>query len=276
MLGAMDIAARMAAIAVLAALTLGTTMRCVEQTSPLPEEVGTVTLTVLYDNYESDRRLKPGWGFSCLLQGLEETILFDTGGDSAILLGNMRALGIEPSRIDSIFLSHSHGDHVGGLAGLLEEHSAVRVYLLRSFPEEFKGLVRGSGAEVVEVQEPMEISPHAWSTGALGTSIGEQSLVLETDVGLVLITGCAHPGIVEIIKRAKRLLGRDVYLALGGFHMLGMSAVEIQEIIAQLRAEGVKKVGPCHCSGDLTRRLFREAYGEDYIEVGVGSVISLE
>lgn len=58
--------------------------------------------------------------------------------------------------------------------------------------------------------------------------------------------------------------------------MLGMSASQIQEIIAQFRAEGVKKVGPCHCSGDLTRRLFQEAYGEDYLEIGVGCVIRLE
>lgn len=239
-----------------------------------PERPG-ITITVVYDNYEYDPRLRTAWGFSCLLQGLAETILFDTGGDSTILLGNMRALGIEPSQIDVIVLSHIHGDHVGGLAGLLEEHGAVRVYLLRSFPEEFKEMVRGYGAEVVEVQEPLELSPQVYSTGALGASISEQSLVLKTDKGLVLITGCAHPGIVNIIRKAKEMLDEGIYLAMGGFHMAGFSEPRIREVIAQFREEGVKKVGPCHCSGDLTRRLFQEAYGEDYIEVGVGKVLEI-
>ena len=236
-----------------------------------------ITITVIYDNYEHDPRLRTAWGFSCLVEGLEETILFDTGGDSEILLGNMRTLGIDPSEIDVIVLSHIHGDHVGGLFGLLEENSDVRVYLPASFPQRFKERVRAFGAEVVEVHDPLRICDHAYSTGELGSGILEQSLVIESGEGLVVITGCAHPGVVNIVRKAKEILdeGEGIYLVMGGFHMAGFSESRIREVIAQFKEEGVQKVGPCHCSGDLTRKLFREAYGEDYIEVGVGRAIEI-
>jgi len=76
-------------------------------TPPVPtampvETPGGVTITILYDNNpgDSDERLETAWGFSCLVEGLEKTILFDTGGDSAMLLRNMRTLGLDPMRVN--------------------------------------------------------------------------------------------------------------------------------------------------------------------------------
>lgn len=86
-----------------------------------------------------------------------------------------------------------------------------------------------------------------------------------------MITGCAHPGIVDIVRRAQELRGRGVYLVLGGFHLGGRSAAEITGIVADFQRLGVQKVAPCHCSGDAARRLFGEAYGEDFVLAGVGS-----
>ncbi|HHE48055.1 MAG TPA: MBL fold metallo-hydrolase, partial [Candidatus Acetothermia bacterium] len=94
-------------------------------------------LTILYDNYPFCPGLRTAWGFSCLVELGEQTILFDTGGSADILLSNMRALGIDPGRIQKVVLSHIHGDHVGGLFGLLEENNAVTVYLPACFPKEF-------------------------------------------------------------------------------------------------------------------------------------------
>ncbi|MCD6345720.1 MAG: MBL fold metallo-hydrolase, partial [Anaerolineae bacterium] len=249
-------------------------------TSPAPTAMPTaapsgVTVTILYDNNVSDPRLETAWGFSCLVEGLEKTILFDTGGDASLLLRNMRALGIDPQNVDVVVISHIHNDHLGGLAGFLKENPAVTVYLPQSFPENIKSATREAGAEVVAVHGPVEICEHALSTGELGDSIQEQSLVLETAQGLVVITGCAHPGVVNIVRRAQKLSDEEVALVLGGFHLGGASEAKIVSIVEDFRRLGVRRVAPCHCSGDVARRLFGETYGEDFIPAGVGNRLEI-
>lgn len=254
------------------------------------EAAGGVTITIIYDNNpgDGDERLETAWGFACLVEllpeaggpeGVEKTILFDTGGDSAMLLRNMRALGIDPRDVDVVVISHVHGDHVGGLAGFLEENHAVTVYLPQSFPESIKDDTREAGAELVKVppQEvrPVEICEHVYSTGELGDWINEQALVIETARGLVVITGCAHPGIVNIVHQAQELVGGEVYLVLGGFHLGSVSDAGIAAIVEDFQELGVQRVAPCHCSGDLARRLFGESYGENFILAGVGSRLEI-
>jgi 7,8-dihydropterin-6-yl-methyl-4-(beta-D-ribofuranosyl)aminobenzene 5'-phosphate synthase len=240
------------------------------------EARGGLTITILYDNNEYDERLETAWGFSCLVEGLEKTILFDTGGDSAMLLRNMRTLGIDPQDVDVVVISHIHYDHLGGLAGFLEENHAVIVYLPESLPESIKETVREAGAELVEVHEPVQICERVYSTGELGDLIREQSLVIETSRGLVVITGCAHPGVVNVVREAKDLLDGDVHLVLGGFHLCWMNLLQVRSIIAGVRNEGVEQVAPCHCSGDLARSTFEEVYGEDFILVGAGSRLEVQ
>ena len=195
------------------------------------EELEHVTLTILYDNNEHDQRLETAWGFSCLVQGPEKTILFDTGGDAAMLLRTMRALGIDPALVEAIVISHVHSDHVGGLAGFLEENPHVTVYLPQSFPENIKEMVREAGARLVAVSGPTEICRHVHSTGELGSAIREQSLMIETARGVVVITGCAHPGVVGIVQHARELVGKEIYLVLGGFHLSGATEANIAGIV---------------------------------------------
>ena len=233
-------------------------------------------LTIVYDNNGYDQRLETMWGFSCMIEGLAKTILFDTGGDGVTLLGNMRKLDIDPAEVDVVVLSHIHADHVGGLNSLLEENSDVIVYLPESFPQSFKDGVKSLGARVYEVSGPEELFAGVYTTGELGNGIREQSLVIATGEGLVLITGCAHPGVVDIIQTAKGLVPKEeVYLTMGGFHLSGAATPEIESVIQGFRRLGVRKVAPCHCSGDETRRLFKEEYREDYINSGAGKKIAI-
>ena len=238
----------------------------------MPERL---SITILYDNNPYDKRLETAWGFSCLVQGLEKTILFDTGGDSAMLLRNMRKLGIDPGVVEVIVISHIHYDHVGGLSGFLAENSDVTVYLPRSLPDNIKNRVRDAGARLAEVDEPVKICEMAYSTGELGEWIREQSLAIDTAEGLVVITGCAHPGVVNIVGEAKKLLKKDVHLVLGGFHLCWMNSLQVKSVVEGVKREGVAKVAPCHCSGDLARSTFEKVYGEDFLLVGVGSTLEV-
>jgi 7,8-dihydropterin-6-yl-methyl-4-(beta-D-ribofuranosyl)aminobenzene 5'-phosphate synthase len=248
---------------------------------PFGQTVGpspVVNIVITYDNNPYDDRLTTAWGFSCLIRLAERTILFDTGGDSSILLHNMKQLQIDPREIDMVVLSHIHSDHVGGLSGILNQNSDVTVYVPASFPQSLKEEVRRYGAEVQEVDEPRELFDGVYTTGELNGEVREQSLIVSTDQGLVIITGCAHPGVLSVLRKAGEITGDKVYLVLGGFHLGGASASEIESIIDGFEQIGVTRVAPCHCSGDTARELFRDHYGEGYIECGVGRriVLSLE
>ena len=249
-------------------------MQNTDDISTIP--VKDLSITVCFDNNPYDERLKTSWGFSCLIRGTEKTILFDTGGDGSILSANMKTLSIDPEEIDIVVLSHIHGDHVGGLNSFLEKNPEVVVYLPESFPKGFKDEVKKYGAEVVEIQEPVKICKGVYSTGELGTHIIEQSLFLNTEKGLIVVTGCAHPGIVKIINKAKDIINNDVLLVIGGFHLSGNSKGEIKNIISGFRNLGVFYACPTHCSGDMARQLFKDEYGENYINVGVGRVITVD
>ncbi len=235
-----------------------------------------LTITVTFDNNPYADGCQTGWGFSCLVRGIEKTILFDTGADGRVLMANLRALQLDPEQVEMLVLSHAHGDHVDGLTEFLKANVDVSVYLLRSFPESFKAQIRRVGAEVIEVHEAAEICDNVYTTGEMGRGIIEQALVIETQQGLVVITGCAHPGIANIAREAKQMRERPLYLVMGGFHLSGQSAARIQELIRDLQGLGVERAAPCHCSGDLARELFEERFGVDYISLGVGKTLVIE
>ncbi len=246
-----------------------------EQTKTIPPPgVKNLTITIIYDNNPYKQDLETNWGFSAFITGTEKKILFDTGG-GRLLLDNMEKLAIEPDSIDVVVLSHIHRDHTGGLAGFLEKNSSVTVYLPSAFPKKFKDNVHNYGAKIIEVNESLQICENVYSTGQLGKLIKEQSLIIKTDKGLVLITGCAHPGIVKIVNIAKDLLNNDIFLVMGGFHLEWMTKCGIEKIISAFKNLGISYVGPCHCSGHKARSLFEKHFDSHYINIGAGKVINL-
>ncbi len=238
-----------------------------------------VTFTIVYDNNAYDMALRTDWGFACVVETGEVTVLFDTGGDGTILLDNMEKLGFDPQAVDVVVLSHIHGDHTGGLRGLLDTGARPVVYVPASFPASFKDDVR-SLTDLVEVTDPVEVLPGVHTTGEVGSRIVEQALVVETGAGLVVVTGCAHPGVAEMVRRStsltagrsKSAVGGEVRLVMGGFHLGDAGRTQIEAIIADFRELGVQQVAPCHCTGDLARQMFAEAYGDDCTLPGVGYV----
>ena len=241
-----------------------------------PPAAKNISITIVYDNNPYKEGILTSWGFSCLIRGTQKTILFDTGGNGSVLIENMKRLGINPEKIDIIVLSHIHRDHTGGLYACLKINARVRVYYPYSFPQEFQFRLQKTGAKTMPVDDAVKICNGVYSTGVLGSAIGEQALIIDTDKGIIVITGCAHPGIAKIINTAIDLIGSDILLAMGGFHLAGMSRPELEEIILYFRRSGVKHVGPCHCSGDLARILFKNEYGHDFIDVGAGRIIRFE
>ncbi|MBO8173858.1 MAG: MBL fold metallo-hydrolase [Thermococcus sp.] len=256
-------------VLVLAFIPLFRQQNSVRQQEEYP---GRDKIIIVYDN-KALSGFKSAWGFAALVKFKNYTILFDTGGDGRILLNNMKKLGIDPKSIQYIFLSHIHGDHTGGLWAILRENPNVTVFLPSIFPDSFKEKVRSFGAKVVEINDPKEILKDVYTTGVM-FPVGEQALILKTSKGLIVVTGCSHPGIVKIVERAENITGENVYLVVGGFHLFGASEREIRAIATSLKKLGVQKVMPCHCTGSRAERIFAEEFGEDYVECGVGKVIS--
>ncbi len=188
------------------------------------------TFAVVYDN-EAAEPLVPAWGFSCYVKRGNARILFDTGWDGEILLHNLSMLGIED--FDFIVLSHQHWDHIGGLNHVISRTSAVAV------PETFSPNLKreiARKADLLVVEGPGEIAEGIYTTGVLPRPIPEQSLVVETERGMFVVTGCSHPGLEAILRVAERF-GR-VYGVMGGFH--GFSRIEL--------LENYELVVPCHCT----------------------------
>lgn len=244
------------------------------ESTPIPG-VNDLTIKVVYDNNPYADGLGTAWGFACVIIGADKTILFDTGGDGTLLLNNMKKLAIEPNSIDVVVLSHIHGDHTGGLASFLDRNPKPEVYVPISFPRKFKDNVRTYGAKVVEVTEPLKICEGVYSCGQLGTFIKEQSLVIQTKKGLIVVTGCAHPGIVKIVHAARDLVKDDILLVMGGFHLEWATKAKIEKIISAFKQLHVEYVGPCHCTGNKARSLFQKHFGNNYLNVGTGRVITM-
>jgi hypothetical protein len=152
----------------------------------------------------------------------------------------------------------------------------LTIYIPPSFPSNWTSWAR-LHADLVQVTPGQEISDGIYTTGEMDAGrLVEQALVIDTGDGIVVVTGCSHPGIVEIVTQARELLGGPVRLVVGGFHLMDKSRDVLREIITDLRALEVEQISPTHCTGEDAIAVFAALYGEDYVEGGAGRILVVE
>ncbi len=208
-------------------------------------------ITIIYDNTVFRKDLRADWGFSCLVEAHGRNILFDAGADGAILRYNMEKLNIDPAGIEDVFISHAHFDHTGGLAAFLNVHSTA-VYIPASCP------APENGERVIRADGPLELHENIFSTGELGRI--EQSLVIRTPSGLVVIAGCSHPGVGRILNAASAW--GKVRALVGGLH--GFRDLYL--------LKDIDLICPTHCTQFIPE--IKSRFPAAYVSGGAGRVIS--
>jgi 7,8-dihydropterin-6-yl-methyl-4-(beta-D-ribofuranosyl)aminobenzene 5'-phosphate synthase len=262
-------------IALFAGWLLAMTQEAFAVESTASNEQSQLRFHVVFNNVPYKTGLQTAWGFACLIEGLQKTVLFDTGNNGEILLSNMRQLGLDSRAVDMVVLSHIHKDHVGGLDALLRSNHHVDVIMPASSSVELQRDITHHGASVITISAPQLLFTGVHTTGEMGHEVKEQALIVDTSRGLVVITGCAHPNVADMAERASTYLGKKITLLMGGFHLEGNSDSEIRTIIARLKVLGVQHVAPSHCTGEAAMHMFRKARGQNYIEGGLGTVITV-
>lgn len=210
-------------------------------------------VTIVYDNTSFRKELQADWGFSALIE-IENIpkILFDVGGSGKILLKNMKKLNIDPNSIEEIFISHAHFDHIGGLSDFLSENNQVKIWA----PPSFRGIKNAK--EIITTKGLTELNKGVYSTGELEEI--EQSLCIKTEKGIVVIVGCSHPKMKNILKAASKF--GKVYGIIGGLHGNKPEALKGLDIICAT-----------HCT--QYGQEIKNFYPKQYSEGGAGRVIEI-
>jgi 7,8-dihydropterin-6-yl-methyl-4-(beta-D-ribofuranosyl)aminobenzene 5'-phosphate synthase len=247
-------------------------------------------------------------GFSVFIEaGLN--ILFDTGATD-VFIHNARLLGIDLNTTDWIVLSHGHWDHTNGLASLhtsekknLLVHPAAFVDRRRSSGE-YNGIYcsRDEIAEkfhLIPANDPYPITDSIYYLGEIPRLndfesqktaffyvdqgkrysdfiLDDTALAIETERGLVIITGCSHAGICNIVEYAKQVTCQDnVFAVLGGFHLLGDS-VQLQKTVEYFKKDKIEYLYPMHCTDLASLSKFHQTFGMNKLCAGDTIILNTE
>lgn len=260
-------------------------------------------LTVLIENTSPDSTLLAEHGLSFFVETPRKKFLFDCGHTDAAW-SNAKILGVDLSQIKFVALSHSHYDHAGGFPSLLNFAPIEKIFTGENFwaekfsSDEFGGVkYRGCGfdekflaahdVEQIICRDVTEIDSGAWLVAnfprrnnfetipkkfLLAKKIpddfrDEIVLVLRGDDGLAVVTACAHSGIVNIVESVREKFSAPVSTVIGGLHLVNADDERIAKTLTALKNFGIKKILPCHCSGENFMRNFER--------LSTGSVIEL-
>ncbi len=234
-------------------------------------------ITVIYDNHGYEPDWETGWGFSALIENNEdEKLLFDTGDNSDKLLKNINKTDIDVRQIKALTFSHSDWDHKDGAEGFLEVNKSAYVYIPHSFSEEFRAMVEKKNHKyALNGYFKNELIKNVFSTPVFTVKDKpeEQAAVVQGNNGLALITGCAHPGILYMVQKSKDIFKQEVRMILGGFHLKDCEDKDVEDLLNNLKKEGVSYFAPCHCTGVRQIEIFKKECGDGFIKIGAGKVV---
>ncbi len=242
-----------------------------------------VRVTILVDD-QADEGLRSEHGFSALVDVNGHRILLDTGQSGDVLVDNAEGLGIDLGTLDAIVISHSHYDHVDGIGGLLLKLKAgIPIYCAPNILMDATGRL-----DICADVRPQKIVEGVMTTGRItrttpfeagegasdisggAVKMEEQALIVRCDKGLLVVVGCSHPGPVNIVRTAKEMGGGNVFALLGGLHLRGASEELLRDTSEALKAEGVEKIYPAHCTGPGAFEYLERAFGESYVQCAAG------
>jgi len=250
------------------------------------------------------------WGYAALVEIDGKRILFDTGDDAAILAKNVKAKGVDLTKLDFVVLSHRHSDHVSGLSHVLSVNPRVKIYAPKegfgifgsdlpskfyrkddSLPAEMR-YYDGAPPETMKFGTPFpraniqlidkttEVTPGitliALISDAPGTKeLKELSLAINTPDGVVLVVGCSHPGIEAIVAEAVKI-NPHIHMVTGGFHLVTAQDPVIERAAGALHDTfRVDYIAPGHCTGEPTFTALHKVFGDHYLYAGLGTEIAV-
>ncbi len=235
---------------------------------------------MIYNDTGASSGYRNAHGLSVWVETGREALLFDTGGDGSILHGNLLHAGLDPARLAMVVVSHHHWDHKNGLETVLEMAGRpLDLYLAgNDYGQE---ILKHRNALVHPVSTVSRLASGVWTTGLLPATyrdaiLEEQFLVLETNGSLVLLTGCSHPGIGNVVRHVSGMFpGREISLVAGGFHLGKAGEGEIAEISGRLLDYGVGRIAPSHCTGEEAIAWFRNEWGDRFVDFNLGDELTL-
>jgi len=213
------------------------------------------------------------WGVSFIIN---DDTLFDVFGKPSVLRKQFNKLSIDIAKIKNIVISHDDWDHISGLWYVLERNKNITVYICPNFSQDIKNRIKSYNVKTIEVKDFTEITKGIYSTGEMISSseIYEQSLVLQTSKGIVVVTGCAHQGIINIIEKTIARFKDKIYLLIGGMHLKNLTRKEVDGVVRKLKNYGIESIAPMHCTGRYATYVMEQTFGEKFISIKQGTIVS--
>lgn len=207
-------------------------------------------------------------GLSIYIDSDEKILLFDTGPSAEILEYNAEKMNIDIELIDAVILSHIHTPHIGGVFNLGWSSPYLDVYIPYGSMEGLGKKLLGEGLKPHEIISDIWLSNDILVTKPLNGPPWEHFLIIRSSNGLVVFSGCIHPGLERLLEYIDETLNEDLCCIIGGFHLSNAPNRIIEKYVDILAEKAKPKlIIPLHCSGERFRELLKERIGSNSIRV---------